>query len=119
MDIARPRWSYLLFPQLAVIALVTFLAATNNLRFEFLRVAGVDKLAHFALYGLLAFFSVGFFGRARWWRIAGVLAVLAAFEEYSQSFFPARTFDFGDLAATVAGIVLFARAAGPADRRED
>lgn len=108
----KPLWSYLLFPHLAGIFFLTYLAASNHLHLAILKTPGADKLGHFILYGALALFSVGYFGRDRWKNIAAVLAALATLEEYSQSWFPARTFDLLDLAATLAGIVLFAHAAG-------
>lgn len=104
----RPRWSYLLFAHLVLIFVVSVLAATNNLQYSILKLQGVDKLGHFVLYGLLALFASAYFGRTK--RVAGILAVLATIEEASQAWFPARTFDLWDLAATLAGIVLFALA---------
>src|SRR5262245_7270926 len=106
----RPRWAYLLFPHLALIIGVTILASTDHLRFAILKLPGVDKIGHFVLYGALSFFSVGFFSRTRSeaYRVAAILLVLATLEEFSQGFFPARTVDLGDPAATPSGILLFA-----------
>ena len=42
-----------------------------------------------------------------------IIAAASVLEELSQGLFPARTFDFGDMAANLAGIALFgALAAG-------
>ncbi len=104
----HPRWSSLFFVHLALIVLISFLAATNRLQFEVLKLSGVDKLGHFVLYGLLALFASAYFGKTK--RVVAVLAVLATIEEASQAWFPARTFDPWDLVATLAGIALFAHA---------
>jgi VanZ family protein len=99
-------WARLFFVQLLAIAIATYLAATNQLQLAILREPGVDKLGHFLLYGSLAFFAIGFFGRPR--RTALCLASLASIEELSQALFPARRCDPLDLLATVAGILLCA-----------
>ena len=54
---------------------------------------GLDKLGHFLMLGALSLFAVGFFGAARWLRVALVLGLLSALEEASQAWFPARTLD--------------------------
>ena len=83
---------------------------------------GGDKVGHFGLYGWLAFLG------AKAWRRplrlgplplpAGALpaVLLAAFEELSQLFFPARSADWLDLGAGFSGIavaVLLASAGPP------
>ncbi|WP_461534920.1 VanZ family protein [Spongorhabdus nitratireducens] len=79
-----------------------------------------DKLGHFALFGLLtlgANLSMGcrrwtvpgkiWFGRLRLYRGATIVTIAVVLEECSQYFLPRRTFDLGDLAADMAGILLF------------
>jgi VanZ family protein len=105
MTSERPRWSWLLFPHLSIIVVASVLAAGGRLPVPALR-GGLDKVGHFLLLGTLSLFAVGFFGRARWVRVVGVLCVLSALEEASQAWFPARTVDAWDLAANLAGIVL-------------
>ena len=112
----RPRWAWLLFPQLSIIIGASVLASCHRLP----RVAldgGLDKLGHFLMLGALSLFAVGFFGAARWLRVVFVLAVLSALEEASQAWFPARTLDALDLAANLLGILLGAYAATHLARR--
>ncbi len=73
-----------------------------------------DKVGHFFLMGLLAFLaSLGFpTTRARLLRInlpksSLIIAALVAIEEMTQLFSPGRTASFLDLAASLAGILLF------------
>jgi VanZ family protein len=71
-----------------------------------------DKVGHFTLFGLLDFFlTLAFFSsfpnrpRDRVALLLGlVLAVCIAIEEWSQQFFPARTFDLVDLLASYLGL---------------
>ena len=73
-----------------------------------------DKLGHFILYGLLAFFITRTFlsslpSKSRSWvtlSIGLILALGIALEEWSQQFFSARTFDLIDLFASVLGVLV-------------
>jgi VanZ family protein len=75
-----------------------------------------DKLGHFILFGLLTFFITRAFlssfpSKSRSWvtlSIGLVLALLIGMEEFSQKFFPTRTFNLIDLLASYAGIITFA-----------
>ena len=69
----RPRWSWLLFPQLFVIVAASVLAACRCLPPLALD-GGLDKLGHFLMLGTLSLLAVGFFGAARWRRVVFVLA---------------------------------------------
>jgi VanZ family protein len=109
MTSRRPRWAWLLFPHLSLIAVATVLAALHRLPAVVLG-GGLDKVGHFLMLGTLSLLAVGFFGRARWPRVVGVLAMLSGVEELSQAWFPARTLDGGDLAANLMGVVLGAYA---------
>jgi VanZ family protein len=105
MTTQRPRWAWLLFPQLLLIVAASVLADNHRLP----RVAldgGLDKVGHFLVLGGLSLFAVAFFGRHRGLRVVLVLGVLSALEEASQAWFPARTVDAGDLAANLLGIAL-------------
>jgi len=74
-----------------------------------------DKVGHFILFGILTFlFDLTFFqalphaDRKRIAIIIGlILAVLIGLEEFSQNFFPSRTFSLKDLAASYAGVIFF------------
>jgi VanZ family protein len=99
----RPRWAWLLFPQLSLLVVASVLASRGDLPVIALR-GGLDKVGHFLMLGTLSLLAVGFFGRARWLRVVLVLGLLSALEEASQAWFPARTVDALDLAANLLGI---------------
>ena len=105
MTNGRPRWAWLLFPQLSIIVAASVLAACHRLPPMALD-GGLDKLGHLVLFGGLSLFAVAFFGRSRWPAVVGVLGALSACEEASQALFPARTVDVGDLAANLLGLAL-------------
>lgn len=73
-----------------------------------------DKLGHFILYGLLTFFVTYTFlsalpSKSRSWVTLSVgltLALAIALEEYSQRYFPSRTFDLVDLMASYLGVIV-------------
>ncbi|MCE9645252.1 MAG: VanZ family protein [Chloroflexi bacterium] len=72
-----------------------------------------DKLGHFVLFGLLNFFLtltfLAAFPSGPSTRVALtiglILALLAGLEEYSQKFYPLRTFDLVDLLASYLGLL--------------
>ena len=103
---ARPWWTWLFFVQLAVVLGAGVLASVGWVPGALFS-SGVDKLGHFLGLGVLCFLAVSFFGRSSWRRTVLVIAAASVLEELSQGLFPARTFDFGDMAANLAGIALF------------
>jgi VanZ family protein len=77
-----------------------------------------DKVGHFLLMGSVAFFAnLALHARriavAKYPILLGSLcvAILVTLEEFSQLFFPARTFDLLDLTASLLGIIMLGRAA--------
>ena len=74
-----------------------------------------DKAGHFILYGILTllvdlalFQSLPNGSRTRIAMISGlILSLLIALEEFSQQFFPDRTFSLRDLAASLLGVIFF------------
>jgi VanZ family protein len=106
MNDTRPRWAWLFFVQLGLVILATILATTNRFPVNVFQHAPADKIGHLCAYGGLAFFGVAFFGRARRGRVLLAILAAATLDELSQRAFPTRTFDLGDLAMNVAGIVL-------------
>jgi len=81
-----------------------------------------DKVGHFILYGILTFLIDLSFLRRNTnsssasvrpnpnlivLRIALILAFLIGLEEYSQLYFPSRTFDLVDLAFSYLGLIFF------------
>ena len=74
-----------------------------------------DKAGHFVLYGILTLLIDLAYIRSRSdvnpkrlvFRIAFILALLIGIEEYSQQYFPRRTFDLVDLACSYLGVAFF------------
>ena len=74
-----------------------------------------DKAGHFILYGILALLidlalvrSVPFPRRRLLvFRVALILILIIGLEEYSQQFFPNRTFDLVDLTFSYLGVIFF------------
>jgi VanZ family protein len=72
-----------------------------------------DKLGHFILFGLLNFFLTRAFLAAFPLRPPSrvalstglILALLVGLEEYSQKYYPLRTFDLVDLLASYLGLL--------------
>jgi VanZ family protein len=111
MNQRRPLWAWLFFAQLALVAAATVLASTGHFPTDVFQRSPYDKIGHFVAYGGLAFLGVAFFGRTRRFRVVASLLVAATLEELSQRAFPTRTFDLGDLAMNIVGIVVFGAAA--------
>ncbi|MBK9926204.1 MAG: VanZ family protein [Anaerolineales bacterium] len=74
-----------------------------------------DKAGHFILYGVLTFLiDLPLFGtlqhlsrRLIVLRVALILGLLIGIEEFSQQFFPSRTFDLVDLTFSYLGVGFF------------
>ena len=102
---------------LAAVGFIIFCADRRLLKpmFSFITShPGLDKAGHFILVGGTAFLlNVALnFRRSRAlgrdWLVGGMLvAAIFTLEEFSQLWFPSRTFDLGDLAADYAGILFF------------
>jgi undecaprenyl-diphosphatase len=106
----RSRWRWLLWPQIALMIVVSQVAYMGRLPVSVLRLPYTDKVLHFLLFGSVAFWL------RLWWgprRLAGLpLAVvvpfgLAALEEGAQAFSSVRSAGLDDLAADLAGMALF------------
>ena len=104
-DSLRPAWSWWLWPQAAVMQLGILSATLGLSKFSWLRLPGADKVLHFGLFGLFTLFACGFLARRRPGALAALIAALATAEELSQAFVATRTFDLGDLACTLGGIL--------------
>jgi polysaccharide biosynthesis protein VpsQ len=96
-----------------VFILLIILAADTGSMPGFIRAIynfpGGDKVAHFILYGILAFLLARAFpsrpGRFPVPIVCLVLIIFAVLEELSQSFFSMRTFDLVDLTCSLLGIL--------------
>lgn len=98
---------------LAGIIILADLNGTNYFAF-IRRVPYGDKIGHFFLMGMLSF-VVNLALRARrlkTWKLnfllgSLIVGIAVAVEEFSQMFVSGRTFDWSDLAADFAGILIF------------
>jgi polysaccharide biosynthesis protein VpsQ len=104
------RWFIL--PQLGVVVLITTLAYLGKIPLRFLAWPYADKIMHFLLFGLVAFW-LSFWGRSSnisarsrtVWVV--VLLALIFIEEGVQSLSPNRTLELGDMACDLAGVLTF------------
>lgn len=108
------RWDWLLWPQIALAALVTQMAYLGLLPFYLLRWPYADKVFHFLLLGAIVFWlNLWFKGRKvqilRWTVPLAILLplVIALLEEAAQSFSPRRTADITDFMSDLAGMLFF------------
>lgn len=94
-----------------VLSAIIFKADTANYNFAFHAVGMIpcgDKIAHAALYGILVYLILYAFegiGKKALVIAPGAVLAFAAAEEFSQLYFPSRTFDWFDLLADAVGIV--------------
>jgi membrane-associated phospholipid phosphatase len=110
----RAMMSWLLWPQISLALMATLMAYLGLLPYYFLTYAYVDKVLHALLVGALAFWLNLWLpdwqlqmGRLRL-PVAIILPfVLASLEEAMQSWSPLRTFDLGDLASDLVGLLIF------------
>lgn len=109
------RWRWLLWPQAAVVFLVTQMAYLNILPVHLLAWPFADKVLHFFLFGLVVFWLNLWLHDKRIdigsWATAPVAVVLpftfALAEELMQHFSPLRTLDPTDLASDLLGMICF------------
>lgn len=115
-DRSNPRKmiSWLLWPQIALVVMVTLMAYLGLLPLDLLRWPFADKVLHMLLIGALAFWLNLWLpdwqlqlGRLRLPVAVALPFALAAGEELMQSRSPLRTFDLGDLASDLLGLLLF------------
>lgn len=113
------RWGISILYVLILIGII-WLADTGSLNVRALarQIPYFDKLGHFILIGLLAFFVNISWHCARFrlrqlspMKGGTIVFILVTLEECSQYFIPSRTFDWTDLAADVLGIVVFGQLA--------
>ena len=108
------RWDWLLWPQIALAALVTEMAYLGILPLYVVQWPYADKVFHFLLFGAIVFWlNLWFRGRyvaiGKWSIPLAILLPLAivAMEEGAQSFSPLRTADITDFAFDLAGMFFF------------
>lgn len=118
-DVAPPRvgakiWWLGLGTSLFAASVMTIDAYAEGLPSVFLEIRNLDKLLHFGVAGMLAFFADGAL-RRRMVRLGPFTVPLAAvglltpigLEELLQRFSVNRSSSFGDFAADVAGVAVF------------
>ena len=107
---SKLRW--LLWPQLGIVVLVTSLAYLGKIPMRLLALPYADKVMHFLLFGLVAFW-LSFWGRSSnisarsrtVWVV--VLLTLIFIEEGFQSLSPNRTLEIADMACDLMGVLTF------------
>jgi len=94
--------------------LILILANTGNLNLNvIMTIPYYDKIGHIIIYGLLSVFIHHFVGRKSVQLIFTIpkgpafSIILSTLEEFSQTFFSARTFSYQDLFASILGIIIF------------
>lgn len=108
------RWRWLLWPQVALVIVITHMAYLDLIPAAVFIWPYTDKLMHFILFGAVVFWlNIWWSGRIiRWRRWAIPLAIIvplaiAAAEEGLQAFSLLRSASLGDLSCDVAGMVVF------------
>ena len=109
---ARPRrdWRWLLWPQVAIVIVITQMAYMGQLPGNLLSWPYSDKVLHFALFGAVVFWLDLWLSPRRLLRIPLSIVIpltLAIAEELAQHFSPHRTADITDLACDLAGMLVF------------
>ena len=110
----RRAMTWLLWPQISLALLVTMMAYLGLLPQSLLAWPYADKVLHALLVGSLAFW-LGLMPGNRRMRVGAISAPVAVVlpfslalgEELLQTQSPLRTFDLGDLACDLAGLLLF------------
>ena len=109
------KWSAILFS----LFIITIVVLADTGRLGILKIINQipygDKVGHFILYGILTLLINLTFIRSLPNRsprrvvvsIGLILALLIGLEEYSQQYFPSRTFDLIDLTFSYLGVIFF------------
>ncbi len=104
-------WRFALAGYVVMLGIISGLAYARGLPLAILTTPYIDKVLHFVLLGGASFLARRATNDARTLaRIPtgpAVVGLLATIEECTQSLSPVRTFDLGDLAANLAGVVVF------------
>jgi membrane-associated phospholipid phosphatase len=108
------RWRWLLWPQVALVALITEMAYLHLLSWPFLTWPMADKILHFLLLGAVVFWlNLWLEGRTTnlgRWSLPLALPVpllVASLEEAAQSWSPVRTASLADWSSDLAGMLFF------------
>ncbi len=112
--LSGPDWRWLLWPQMAIVSIISQIAYLDILPTYFLRWPMADKVLHFLLFGACVFWLnlwlKGQSIRFGWGTIPIAIILplsIAMIEEGLQYFSPLRTADLGDLASDLGGMLFF------------
>jgi VanZ family protein len=86
--------------------LIFALSSVPNLNPPRLEIVGIDKLAHFVEYLILACFAFGNTRRTRSKYILPLILLFAVADELHQQFIPGREVELADLGINFVGILL-------------
>lgn len=107
---ARARWRWLVWLQAALIVVVSQVAYMGRLPLAVLTLPYTDKVLHFVMFGSVAFWLSLWLGPRRLAGVPAAIALpfgLAALEEGAQALSSVRSAGLDDLAADLAGMVVF------------
>ncbi|MEN9841426.1 MAG: hypothetical protein RL376_1226 [Verrucomicrobiota bacterium] len=96
----RPPYLRWLYP-LALGAMVVIASGRSQVAAP--GVAGIDKLGHFSVFGLLATLVIRSPGMRQWWGAIVVVSFFGISDELHQSFTPGRAVEFADWVADTLG----------------
>ena len=108
-------WRIALAGYVAALAVISGLAYLHGLPAVVLTLPYTDKVLHFVLLGGAAFLARKATNDSR---AAGlpagpaIVGLCSVIDECTQAFFPSRTFSLADMAANLAGVVVFGWLAG-------
>jgi VanZ family protein len=113
------KWVAILFTLFIVLIIILADAGKLGILGFLNRIPFGDKVGHFILYGILTLLIDLTLIRSRpdlsrsliVLRCALILALLIGIEEFSQQYFPNRSFDLVDLAFSYLGVIFFSRVA--------
>ena len=113
-DSGPNRWRWLLWPQIALVVVITQMAYLDLIPAAIFIWPYTDKVMHFILFGAVVFWlniwwSGRIMRRGRWAIPLAIIVPLAiaATEEGLQTFSPLRTASLGDLSCDVMGMMVF------------
>ncbi len=111
---SRPKWQWFLWPQVAIVVVITQMAYLDILPWRLLAWPMSDKVLHFLLFGAVVFWlNLWLKGRAvHWGRWSIPLALLipllvASVEEVTQAWSSVRTASLSDWLSDLVGMLCF------------
>jgi undecaprenyl-diphosphatase len=110
----QPAWRWLLWPQIAIVVIVSLMAYLDILPWPLLKWPMADKTLHFLLFGAVVFWlNLWLEGRGlrlgRWLIPLAILLplLIASSDEVAQFWSPVRTADLSDWSSDLAGMLFF------------